>query len=81
VVVTTPDVETALGILDGHLVSRTGDRLVVRGLRPEELTARLVAAGARVHEVAPERRSLEQVVLDVTSHGSDRVAGHDRSDR
>jgi len=74
VVVTTPDVETALGILDGHLVSRAGDRLVVRGLPPEELTARLVAAGARVHEVVAERRSLEQVVLDVTSHGSDRVA-------
>jgi ABC-type multidrug transport system ATPase subunit len=75
VAVSTPDVDTAVGVLDGHVVSRAGDRLLVRGLPPEVLTARLVAAGARVHEMAPERRSLEQVVLDVTSHGSDRVAG------
>jgi ABC-type multidrug transport system ATPase subunit len=75
VAVSTPDVDTAVGVLDGHVVSRVGDRLLVRGLPPEVLIARLVAAGARVLEMAPERRSLEQVVLDVTSHGNDRVDG------
>ena len=28
----------------------------------------------RVREIGPERRTLEQVVFDVTGHGSDRVS-------
>jgi hypothetical protein len=47
----------------------------VRGLAPEDLAARLVQAGARVTELVVERRTLEDVVLAVTSTGSDRVAG------
>ncbi len=75
VVVRTPDVELAAGALDGQLEQRDGDRLLVRGVRPEELTERLVRAGARVREVVAERQTLEDVVMAVTSEGSDRVAG------
>jgi hypothetical protein len=36
------------------------------------VTAQLVGAGLRVHEIGPERRSLEDLVLSVTGSGSDR---------
>jgi hypothetical protein len=45
----------------------------VRHDDPAALNARLVAAGVRVAELAPERRSLEQVVLELTGQGADRV--------
>jgi ABC-type multidrug transport system ATPase subunit len=75
VLVRTCDPDIAAGVLDGQLEHRDGDRLVVRGLAPEELTARLVQAGARITELVGERQSLEDVVLAVTSAGSDRMAG------
>ncbi|MGZ4615514.1 MAG: ABC transporter ATP-binding protein [Actinomycetes bacterium] len=75
VVVRTPDTDIAAGLLDGQLEHRDGDRLVVRGPSPDELTARLVHAGARVLEVSSERQTLEDVVLSVTGAGSDRVSG------
>jgi ABC-type multidrug transport system ATPase subunit len=75
VVVRTTDPEIAASVLDGQLEQRDGDRLVVRGLAPEELSARLVHAGARITELVGERQTLEDVVLAVTSSGSDRVAG------
>jgi len=72
-VVRTPDAERAASILDGRLVSRTGDLLVVRDADPAALNARLVAEGVRVAEIGPQRRSLEEVVLAATRPGSDRV--------
>ena len=75
VLVRTSDPDIAAGVLDGQLEHRDGDRLVVRGLAPEELTARLVHAGARITELVGERQTLEDVVLAVTSAGSDRVTG------
>ena len=75
VVVRTADPDIAAGVLDGQLEQRDGDRLVVRGLAPEELTALLVHAGARITELVSERQTLEDVVLGVTSSGSDRVTG------
>jgi ABC-type multidrug transport system ATPase subunit len=75
VLVRTPDPDLAAGVLDGQLEKREGDRLFVRGLAPEELTARLVHGGARITELVAERQTLEDVVLAVTSAGSDRVAG------
>ena len=33
----------------------------------------LVADGVRVTEIAPQRRGLEQIVLEVTADGSDRI--------
>jgi ABC-type multidrug transport system ATPase subunit len=73
VLVRTPDAAFAHGLLDGRVESRDGDQLVVRGLPAEELVARLAGAGLRVREVVEERRTLEDVVLRVTSSGSDRV--------
>ena len=65
----------AVGLLDGRVVGRDGDRLVLAGTTVAEATARLVQARIAVHEAAPERRTLEEVVLGLTSHGSDRVDG------
>ena len=47
--------------------------VMVRSLDPGRLNKRLVEAGIRVTELAVQRRSLEQVVLELTSAGSDRV--------
>jgi ABC-type multidrug transport system ATPase subunit len=73
VVVRTPDPEWAVGVLDGQLRSRSGDRLVVRSTNPAELNARLVAHGIRITELAEERRTLEEVVLAATTGSADRV--------
>ena len=73
-VVDTPDAERAAALLDGRVEERTGQRLVVREDDPARLNARLVADGVRVAHVAAEHRSLEQLVLDLTSAGSDTAA-------
>ncbi len=70
----TPDLEQAarqLGdpvdlVLDGGLLVRTDD--------PAALNARLVGAGVRVRGLAPERHTLEDTVLALTSDGSDRIS-------
>ncbi|HET9759137.1 MAG TPA: ATP-binding cassette domain-containing protein [Nocardioidaceae bacterium] len=66
-VVVTPDGDRALGLLDGRVDLREGERLVVRGSDPAELNRLLVDGGVRVRELAPERRGLEQVVLEATT--------------
>jgi len=73
VLLRTPDPAAVVAELDGRVVDRSGDRLVVRHDDPAALNARLVAAGIPVAELVPERRSLEQVVLELTGHGADRV--------
>jgi len=73
VVVHTPDADRAVGLLDGRVEDRAGDRLVVRHADPAELNTHLVTQGLRVNEISGERRTLEEVVLAVTSAGSDRV--------
>jgi ABC-2 type transport system ATP-binding protein len=77
VIVHSPDADRAVAELNGQVASRDGDRLVVTAADPAELNARLVAAGLRIVEIRPERRSLEDLVLDLTGPGSDRL---DRSD-
>jgi ABC-2 type transport system ATP-binding protein len=72
-IVRTPDAGSAAAVLDGRIELREGDRLVVRGADAASLNALLVGRGIRVSELAPERRTLEEVVLDVTKPGSDRV--------
>jgi ABC-2 type transport system ATP-binding protein len=72
IIVRTPDAARAVALLDGHLELRDGDRLVVRGSDAASLNARLVAAGVRVTELAPERRTLEDVIIEVTSPESAR---------
>ncbi|MBV9830457.1 MAG: ABC transporter ATP-binding protein [Marmoricola sp.] len=61
--VVTPDVDAVIGLLDGRVVRREADRLVVRATDPAELNTRLVAADVRVRELTPVRRSLEEIVL------------------
>lgn len=75
VIIRTPDADNAAALLDGAVAHRDGDRLVVVAADPSELNSRLVAAGLRVTEIGPERRSLEELVLAVTSAGADRIAG------
>ena len=66
-VVRTPDAAAAHALLDGRVERLSGDRLVVARTEPAELNRRLVAAGLRVTELGPERRTLEQVVLAATT--------------
>ena len=66
-IVRTPDAASAVAMLDGRVELRDGDRLVVRGSDPASLNALLVGRGLRVTELAAERRTLEEIVLDVTS--------------
>ncbi|MDQ6849710.1 MAG: ABC transporter ATP-binding protein [Actinomycetota bacterium] len=72
-IIDTPDPDAAIALLDGRVEARNGARLIVRGESPAALNAMLVARGLAVRELTPERRSLEDVILERTSHGSDRV--------
>lgn len=77
ILVDTPDPAAAVALLDGQVQRRDGNRLIVRHDDPAALNARLVAAGVPITSIQAERRTLEQVVLDVTAEGSDRF-GEDR---
>jgi ABC-2 type transport system ATP-binding protein len=72
VVVSSPDAGRAAALLDGRVERRDGDRLFIRHTDSAALNALLVSNGLRVAEIGPERRSLEQVVLEVTTTSSDR---------
>ena len=74
VVLHTPDAERAHALLDGRVEARDGERLLVRESDPARLNAALVGHGLRVTALATEHRTLEDVVLAVTSSGSDRVS-------
>jgi ABC-2 type transport system ATP-binding protein len=73
VIVRSPDADRAAAELDGQVASRDGDQLVVTGTDPAALTTRLVTAGLRVIEIRPERSSLEDLVLELTGPGTDRI--------
>jgi ABC-type multidrug transport system ATPase subunit len=71
--VRTPDPDRARSLLDGRVEGTTATGLLVRHPDPGELNALLVRDGVRVEELVPERRTLEDAVLQATSAGSDRV--------
>jgi ABC-type multidrug transport system ATPase subunit len=71
VLLSTDDPERAVATLDGIVEHRDGADLVVRSHDPAELNARLVGAGVPVRSLAVQRRSLEEIVLEVTGSGSD----------
>jgi ABC-type multidrug transport system ATPase subunit len=71
--VRTTDPAAAVAALDGRVESREGEQLIVRGADPAALNDLLVRGGVPVHELAEERRTLEEIVLERTSAGSDRV--------
>ncbi len=74
VLVRTPDPDLAVSVLDGRVVRRDGDLLAVQGSSADALAGLLVGNGVRLTELQAERRSLEEVVLELTGPGSDRVA-------
>jgi ABC-type multidrug transport system ATPase subunit len=61
--VATPDVDAVVRLLDGRVVGRQADRIVVRATDPAELNTRLVQADVRVSALVPVRRTLEEIVL------------------
>jgi ABC-type multidrug transport system ATPase subunit len=72
--VRTPDVATARALLDGQVEQADAHELLVRHDDAAALNRLLVESGVRVEGLAPEHRSLEDVVLAATRSGSDRVA-------
>jgi ABC-type multidrug transport system ATPase subunit len=73
-IVHTPDVARARAILDGQVEHADATSLLVRYDDPAKLNSLLVGGGVRVQMLAPEVRTLEEVVLEKTRAGSDRVA-------
>jgi len=73
IVVRSTDPGRVAAALDGQVQHSDGDLLIVAAPDPAALNARLVAAGIPVDELRPERRSLEDLVLSLTSAGADRV--------
>ncbi|MGH3565586.1 MAG: ABC transporter ATP-binding protein [Pseudonocardia sp.] len=78
VLVRTPHPDAVVGLLDGRVLHRRGDALVVRHDDPGALNARLVGAGIRVTELVAQHRTLEQVMLELTGDGTDRLDGRSR---
>ncbi len=72
--VRTPDVAAARALLDGQVEQVREDLLFVRHDDPAALNRLLVEGGVRVELLAPERRTLEDVVLEATGAGDDRIA-------
>jgi ABC-2 type transport system ATP-binding protein len=70
--VRTPDVDQARALLDGQVESYDDGSLLVRVDDVATLNARLVQGGVRVSLLAPERHTLEDVVLEATTASSDR---------
>jgi ABC-type multidrug transport system ATPase subunit len=71
--VRTPDVAIARSLLDGQVEHADAQELLVRHGDPAALNRLLVEGRVRVELLAPERRTLEDVVLEATEAGSDRV--------
>jgi len=72
--VRTYDTAAASALLGYRAEDVGAERLLVRTEDPAGLNAELVRAGVPVGGLAPERRTLEDAVLELTSTGSDRVA-------
>jgi ABC-2 type transport system ATP-binding protein len=73
-IVSTPDVSLAAATVGDRLVERNATSLVVSTPDLAVLVADLVSADVRVYGVTPQVRTLEEVVLSITTHGSDRTA-------
>jgi ABC-2 type transport system ATP-binding protein len=75
VLLVTSHPDRAAERLGTRLEERDGRRLLVRADDVADLAAELVAAGVPVEELTPERRTLEQIVLEATREtGTPRVA-------
>jgi ABC-2 type transport system ATP-binding protein len=74
VLVRTPDLDRAVGLLGGAVTARAPDHLVVatNGAGVSELARHLVGHGVRLDGLTSERVSLEDVVMEITGPGADR---------
>jgi ABC-type multidrug transport system ATPase subunit len=83
VVVHSADADRAIAVLGRRVAEREGDRLVVADADADAagVNAQLTGAGLRVTEIWPERRSLEELVLSVTTGSADRFDGADAAVR
>ena len=81
VVVHSADADRAVVVLGRRVAERDGDRLVVADADAAGVNAQLTAAGLRITEIWPERRSLEELMLSVTTGSADRFDGADGADR
>lgn len=73
-VVTSPDPDAATRVLGGAVLSRDGQRLVVRG-EPDIVNAALVGADVPVVGLLRQRPTLEEVVLAAAGPSADRIDG------
>jgi ABC-type multidrug transport system ATPase subunit len=73
VLVRSPEPGRVAAALDGEVARRDGETLLVTAPDAAALNARLVGAGIPVSEISPERRSLEDLVLSLTTASADRV--------
>jgi ABC-type multidrug transport system ATPase subunit len=64
VAVRTPDIDRCTELLGPTVASQANGQLLVRAEDPAHLNAYLVGEGVRVEEIAPYRRSLEEIVLE-----------------
>jgi ABC-type multidrug transport system ATPase subunit len=71
--VVTPDVTLARALLDGQVEEVDENGLLITASDAAELNRVLVENGIRVRELTPEHRGLEQIVLDATHAGTDRM--------
>jgi ABC-2 type transport system ATP-binding protein len=74
VVVGTRDVATARAYLGARVEDYDDESLTVANCDAAQLNAELVATGIRVDRLAPEHRSLEQVILATTGPSADRIS-------
>ncbi|MGB6457772.1 MAG: ABC transporter ATP-binding protein, partial [Streptosporangiaceae bacterium] len=75
VIVHSADADRAAAVLGRRVEARDGDRLVVADGDAASVNAQLTAVGLRVTEIRPERMALEELMLSVTTAGSDRFDG------
>jgi ABC-type multidrug transport system ATPase subunit len=73
VLVRSPEPGRVAAALDGQVAHRDGNTLMVTAPDAAALNARLVGAGIPVSEISAERRSLEDLVLSLTTASADRV--------
>jgi len=73
IVLRTPDLPAATALLGDRVAEFRDDQLVVTGTDPAGLNGWLVQHGIRITELAVQRRSLEQAVLELTGPSADRV--------
>jgi ABC-type multidrug transport system ATPase subunit len=74
IIVRTPYPDRAVGLLDGRVIARDGDRLLIGVSDSAAINAELVAAGIAVAEIGPQQRTLEEAILEITGSSADRVS-------